>query len=164
MLADLPFQLFFSFLFIALPYYPIGFHPDVDRFFTCVAILVMVSTVAASFGKRIRNVIIRFFFKKPVYFSYHRLLCFVLGILPQDIFSAISTTYHSFDVVWRFLLKQRIRTYLLHLAEIHLLAHVRKQRSNHQSMAGRCFRFSILQWNDCCTWPNMSRRRCPGSS
>ena len=62
MLADLPFQLFFSFLFIALPYYPIGFHPDVDRFFTCVAILVMVSTVAASFGKKMKNVIIRFFF------------------------------------------------------------------------------------------------------
>ena len=52
MLADLPFQLFYSFLFIALPYYPIGFHPDVGRFFICVAILVLVATVAASFGKQ----------------------------------------------------------------------------------------------------------------
>lgn len=52
MMADLPFQLLYSFLFIAIPYYPIGFHPDVPRFLTAVAILVIVANVATSFGKK----------------------------------------------------------------------------------------------------------------
>lgn len=50
MLADLPFQLLYSFLFIAIPYYPIGFNPDINRFLITVAIMVIVSSVAASFG------------------------------------------------------------------------------------------------------------------
>lgn len=50
MIADLPFQLLNAFIFIALPYYLIGFNPDLDRFLIIVGILVLVAMVAASFG------------------------------------------------------------------------------------------------------------------
>ena len=52
MLADFPFQLLYSFLFIAIPYYAIGFNPDINRFLITVAIMVIVASVAASFGNK----------------------------------------------------------------------------------------------------------------
>ena len=50
MMAELPFHIGYAFLFVIIPYYPIGFNGDVDRFFISVAILIIVANVATSFG------------------------------------------------------------------------------------------------------------------
>ena len=50
MLADAPFHILYSSIFVLIAYYPIGFNPDVNRFLTAVAILVIVANVATSFG------------------------------------------------------------------------------------------------------------------
>jgi len=50
MMAELPFHIGYAFLFVIIPYYPIGFNGDVDRFFIAVAILIIVANVATSFG------------------------------------------------------------------------------------------------------------------
>jgi len=50
MMAELPFHIGYAFLFVIVPYYPIGFNGAVDRFFISVAILIIVANVATSFG------------------------------------------------------------------------------------------------------------------
>jgi len=126
MLADLPFQLFYSFLFIAIPYYPIGFHPDVERFFIAVALIMLVANVATSFGILILICLI----KKKGFDQCHflnRIFRLMLGIFTQDIFCFISSIDHPADALWWVLPQQWICSYLLPVAPLYLLADVRKQ-------------------------------------
>ena len=103
MLADFPFQLLYAFLFIAIPYYPIGFNPDLNRFLITVAILVIVASVASSFGNNlctilicIQNTYCWYFFQDILFLvllhlqKYHQ-HCLLLWLFPwcylEDFFS-----------------------------------------------------------------------------
>ncbi|XP_071518443.1 protein white-like isoform X2 [Panulirus ornatus] len=50
-LAEMPFTVFLPMIFIAIPYYMIGFNPDVENFFICMAILILVANSAVSYGQ-----------------------------------------------------------------------------------------------------------------
>ena len=49
-LADLPVYIGFPFIFVAISYFAIGLNPEVERFFICCGITILVANVATSFG------------------------------------------------------------------------------------------------------------------
>ena len=134
MLADLPFHVLYAFIFIAIPYYPIGFNPAVERFLITVAIMVIVANVATSFGNLQQNDC------PQVVVSYSdsncRLLCIVFGFVAQDCCSPICPANNSSHVVRRLLFEQRIGSNLLPVAPLHFVAHVRQRGAYGQSMVG----------------------------
>ncbi|KAK3882731.1 hypothetical protein Pcinc_012936 [Petrolisthes cinctipes] len=50
MLAELPFHVFYPFVFVAIAYHMVGFTDDVVNFFICAGIVVLVANCAISFG------------------------------------------------------------------------------------------------------------------
>ncbi|KAK4320583.1 hypothetical protein Pmani_008587 [Petrolisthes manimaculis] len=50
MLAELPFHIFYPFVFVAIAYHMVGFTDDVVNFFICAGIVVLVANCAISFG------------------------------------------------------------------------------------------------------------------
>ncbi|CAL4079531.1 unnamed protein product, partial [Meganyctiphanes norvegica] len=50
MLAELPFYIMYPFVFVAIAYYLVGFTNDVNNFFICAGIVVLVANSSISFG------------------------------------------------------------------------------------------------------------------
>ena len=53
-LTELPVFIVIPFVFATIVYWMIGFNSDVDRYLICCAIVILISNVASSFGKKPR--------------------------------------------------------------------------------------------------------------